>query len=231
MLQTVGSQGSSIQQGNTRIRSLNLPVTCSARNVNNTRGINAGRGKYVTHLKCPCMVECIQHQSSQRLMVFPGSNNDDIDDSVSKPTHQLPVDPKVAKLLWLCKDEDATLGPPKMAPTPPRSPLMPPIPFWFSTVITLQLTVFIQLKHSFSIVVSNSHHFTTDHLHAVKMLIFYHHHFQLSSLCNKPSSGVCQLYNIPSSGVKGTSAVLCSSANFCSISQNMDFKAPVASQQ
>ena len=55
-------------------------------------------------------------------------------------------------------------------------------------------------------------------------------HFQLSSLCNWPSSGVCPLYNIPSSGVKGTSAVLWSSANFCSISQNMHYKAPVASQ-
>ena len=118
------------------------------------------------------------------------------------------------------------------SPYTPRIPLMPLYPFWFSIVITLQLTIFMQLKHSYSIViVSNSHHFATDHLHAVKMLIFYHHHFQLLSLCNGPSSGVCPLYNIPSSGVKGTSAVLWSSANFCSISQNMHYKDPVASQQ
>ena len=101
----------------------------------------------------------------------------------------------------------------------------------FSIVITLQLTVFMQLKCWFSIVIiSNGHHFATDHLHAVQMLIFYHHHLQLPSLCNWPSSGVCSLYNIPSVGVKGTSSVLWSSANFCSISQNMHYKAPVASQ-
>ena len=73
-------------------------------------------------------------------------------------------------------------------------------------------------------------HFATDHLHTVQTLIFYHCHFQLSSLCNWPSTGVCPLYNIPSLGVKGTSAVLWSSANFCSISQNMHYKVPVASQ-
>ena len=80
------------------------------------------------------------------------------------------------------------------------------------------------------VVIVNCCHFATDHLHAVKMLIFYHHHFQLSSLCNQPSSGVCPLYNIPSLCVNGTSSVLWSSANFCSIPQNMHYKAPVASQ-
>ena len=101
----------------------------------------------------------------------------------------------------------------------------------FSIVVTLQLTIFMQLKCSFSIVVVfNCHHFATDHLHAVKMLIFYCCHFQLLSLCNWPSSGVCPVYNIPSLGVTGTFSVLWSSANFCSISQNMYYKAPVASQ-
>ena len=33
--------------------------------------------------------------------------------------------------------------------------------------------------------------------------------------------------NIPSVAVKGTSAVLLSSANLCNISQNMHYKAPV----
>ena len=80
------------------------------------------------------------------------------------------------------------------------------------------------------IVISNCCHFATDCLHAVKMLIFHHCHFQLSSLCNWPSSGVSPLYNIPSLGVKGTSSVLWSSANFCSISRNMHCKVPVASQ-
>ena len=65
---------------------------------------------------------------------------------------------------------------------------------------------------------------------ALLYLVFYCHHFQLLSLCNWPSSGVCPLYNIPSLGVKGTSSVLWSSANFCCISQNMHYKAPVASQ-
>ena len=101
----------------------------------------------------------------------------------------------------------------------------------FSIVVTLQLTIFMQLKCSFSIVViSSCHHFATDCLHTVKTLIFYHHYFQSSSLCNWSSSGVCPVYNIPSLGVKGTSAVLWSSANFCNISQNMHYKAPVASQ-
>ena len=54
------------------------------------------------------------------------------------------------------------------APTPPTTPkrpqclLMPPI----------------------SLLVVNCHHFASDHLHAVKMFIFYHCHFQISSLCN-----------------------------------------------
>ena len=89
----------------------------------------------------------------------------------------------------------------------------------------------MQLKHWCSIIiVSNCHHFATDHLHKVKTLIFHCCHFQLTSLCNWPSSGVRPLYNKPSVGVKGTSSVLWSSANFCSISKNMHYKAPVASQ-
>ena len=88
----------------------------------------------------------------------------------------------------------------------------------FSIIITLQLTVCMQLKCSFSIIiVFNCCHFATDHLHAVQMLIIYHCHFQLLSLHNWPPSGVCTVYNIPSLGVKGTSSVLWSSANFCSI--------------
>ena len=79
--------------------------------------------------------------------------------------------------------------------------------------------------------VFNWHHFATDCLHAVKMPMFYCCHFQLSTICNWPSSGVCPVYNIPSVGVKCTSSVLWSSANFCSISQNMHYKAPVPSQQ
>ena len=86
----------------------------------------------------------------------------------------------------------------------------------------MQLTVWLQLKHSFVIVIIfRCCNFATNSLHAVKMLIWYCHHFLLSSICNWPSSGVCVVYNIPSVGVKGTSSVLWSSANFCSISQNM----------
>ena len=100
---------------------------------------------------------------------------------------------------------------PLMIPDTPRSPLMPLCclyPFWFSIVITLQLTIFAQLK----------------------TLVFYCCHFQLSSLCNWMSSWVCPVYKIPSLGVKNTSSVLWSSANFCSIFQNMHYKDPVASQ-
>ena len=80
------------------------------------------------------------------------------------------------------------------------------------------------------LLVVNCHHFATDHLHTVKTLIFYRCHFQLSSLRNWPSSQVCPVYKIPSLGVKNTSSVLWSSANFCSISQNMHYKDPVTSQ-
>ena len=108
----------------------------------------------------------------------------------------------------------------------PVTPIMAPYTTSFllssCSIVALQLTMFMQLKCSFSIVIFNCHHFATDHLHTVKMLIFYHHHLQLSSLWNWPSSGVCPVYNIPSLGVKGTSSVLWSSANFCSISQNTE---------
>ena len=127
---------------------------------------------------------------------------------------------------------------PLTPPTPCHPQNGPPIPYTpsfllssLSIVVTFQLTIFMQLKCSFSIgIIFNYCHFATDCLHAVKMLIFYHCHFQLSPLCNWPSSGVCPLYSVPSIGVKGTSSVLWSSANFCSISQNMHHKAPVASQ-
>ena len=50
------------------------------------------------------------------------------------------------------------------------------------------------------------------------------------SLCNWSSSWVRPVNNIPSWGVKSTSAVFWSSANFCNIFQNMHSKAPVALQ-
>ena len=45
LLTTMGNQGASIQHGATRIKSLNWPVTCSVRNLDRTRGTNAGGGK------------------------------------------------------------------------------------------------------------------------------------------------------------------------------------------
>ena len=87
------------------------------------------------------------------------------------------------------------------------------------------------VKMLISIIIFSCYHFATDCLHAVKMLIFCCRHFQLSSLPNWPFSGVCPVYNIPSLGVKGTSSMLWSSATFCSISQNMHYKAPLAVQQ
>ena len=77
----------------------------------------------------------------------------------------------------------------------------------FLGAVTLQLTACMQLKCSLVLL-----------------------SFLLSSICNWPSSGVCVVYNIPSVHVKGTSSVLWSSANFCNISQNMHYKAPVAAQ-
>ena len=88
----------------------------------------------------------------------------------------------------------------------------------------------MQLKHLFWIInIFRCCHYPTNSLHAVKTLISYRHHFLLS-ISNWPSSGVCEVYNVPPLGVKGKYSVLCSSANFCSISQNMHYKAPVAAQ-
>ena len=88
----------------------------------------------------------------------------------------------------------------------------------------------IPLLSPIPLLVVNCCDFATGHLHAVKMLIFYCCHFQLLSLCNWLSSWVHPVYKIPSLGVKNTSSVLWSSANFCSISKNMHYKDPVASQ-
>ena len=44
-----------------------------------------------------------------------------------------------------------------------------------SIVVTLQLTIFVQLKHLFSItVIFNCHHFETDHLHEYVQFTRYH---------------------------------------------------------
>ena len=125
----------------------------------------------------------------------------------------------------------------KKTPMPPCTPSGP----WVPTVpASPQYTLTPLSPHNgpntlhplVSIVVMfNCCHFATDHLHAVKTLIFNRHHFQLSSLCSWTFSGVCPVYNIPPLGVKGTSSVLWSSASFCSISQNMHYKAPAAAQQ
>ena len=122
-----------------------------------------------------------------------------------------------------------------LADLPPSQLSIDPLntitPNLFAIVVTLQLTIIMQLKCSFSaIIIFNWCHFATNHLHAAKMLIFYCHHFQLWSFYTLPSSGVCPVYNIPSVCIKGTFSVLWSSAKFYSISQNMHYKAPVASQ-
>ena len=102
---------------------------------------------------------------------------------------------------------------------------------YIASLSLMQLTICMQLKHSFLIVIIfKCCHCPTNSLHTVKMLICYHRHFLLSSICKWLFSGACVVYNIPSVGVKGTSSVPWSSANFCSISQNMHYEAPVAAQ-
>ena len=63
-------------------------------------------------------------------------------------------------------------------PTPlevPNAPLCHLYPFWLSVVITLQLTIFMQLKCSFSIIVIlNCCHFATDHLNQYIQFTRYH---------------------------------------------------------
>ena len=113
--------------------------------------------------------------------------------------------------------------------TPP-TPLMPPMTPWLSPCPTPPRNLQCPLMPHIPLQVVNCHYFATDHLHAVKMLIFYHCHFQLLSLCNWPSSWVHPVYKIPSLGVKYTSSVSWSSGNFWNISENMHYKDPVASQ-
>ena len=63
----------------------------------------------------------------------------------------------------------------------PNAPLCHLYSFWFSIVVTLQLTIFTQLKHSFAIIVIfNCHHFATDHLH--KYVQFTRYHLQVSRI-------------------------------------------------
>ena len=147
---------------------------------------------------------------------------------------------------------------PLVAPTPPRSPtfpLMQPIPLlapeylhsllapntlltplhpWHPlmspTTLTSPRSPLCPLMLPIPLQIFNCCHFATDRLCAVKMLIWYHCHFQLSSLCNWLSAQVCPVYKILYLSVKNTSSVLWSSANFCNISQNMHYKAPIASQ-
>ena len=60
-------------------------------------------------------------------------------------------------------------------PKNPSAPLCHLYPFWLSIVITLQLTIFTQLKCSFSIIVIfNCCHFATDHLHEYVQSTRYH---------------------------------------------------------
>ena len=67
----LGSQGTSIQHGATRIKSLSWPLTSSARNLDRSRGTNAGGGN-ITDLKCPRMVEGIWPRGPQRKWCFNG---------------------------------------------------------------------------------------------------------------------------------------------------------------
>ena len=43
-------------------------------------------------------------------MITPECNNANIDWYMRKPTDPPPVDPQAEKLLWLCEEEDGTLG-------------------------------------------------------------------------------------------------------------------------
>ena len=64
ILRTVGSQGLSNQQGATIMRSLDLLGSCSARNLDRTRGNSVGGKKDIPHPKLPWILECIQPQGS-----------------------------------------------------------------------------------------------------------------------------------------------------------------------
>ena len=57
--------------------------------------------------------------------------------------------------------------------------------FYIAFLSLMQLTVCMQLKHSFTIVIIfRCCNFATNCLHTVKMLIWYYHHFLLLSICN-----------------------------------------------
>ena len=121
---------------------------------------------------------------------------------------------------------DAPLMAPQHPYEPPQWPLIPPIPLLAPEYLhslpapNTPLTPLDALQHPpnssqhplgapmplippIPLLGFNCCHFATDHLCTVKMLIFYCH-FQLSSLCNWPSSQVCPVYKIPCLGVKNT---------------------------
>ena len=97
---------------------------------------------------------------------------------------------------------DTPLMPPD-TPTPPRSPNAPLChlyPIWPQSTYT-PCQPLIHSQHPL-----------------MALNILTPPSFLTLSLCNWPSSWVCVLYNIPSVVVKNKSAVLWSSANFCTIS-------------
>ena len=103
MLRTVGSQGASIQNSATRIKSLSWPLTCSARNLDKTRGTNAGGGN-ISYLKCPGMVESIQPRSPE-VVEFPRCNNAGITWYWRMPADPPLVDPKGQSCLSHLRDK------------------------------------------------------------------------------------------------------------------------------
>ena len=106
-MRTVGSQGASFQQGATTIRSLNWPVTWSARNLDTTRGINVGE----ICNSCDVSKESWKHSISRfpEEADSPRYNNADIYWYMGMPTHLPPAEDKVETLFALFKEEDSIL--------------------------------------------------------------------------------------------------------------------------
>ena len=110
MLRTVGSQVASIMQGATRIRNLNWPVTCSARNVGTTRATSAWGGNakltWTSEDGWKCSIPWLPE-----VVDFPRCNTAHIDWYVRMPTNTPSARPIVEMLPQMCEEEGSTLEP------------------------------------------------------------------------------------------------------------------------
>ena len=99
MLRSQGSQGTSIQHCTSRFKSLSWPLTCSARNLDRTKGTNAGRGNTYKLPETP--KDGWRHSTPRppEVVEFPWCNNADTEWYGRIPADPPLVDPKAKSSL------------------------------------------------------------------------------------------------------------------------------------